>query len=164
LSVIDKPHTAASVPGALLNIDVPPVAVRTVASKLALPEPIVKMPGLTIGGKVKPPAKQIEMERYRLPQTTESITRERIDNTINMANPEDAIKYMPSIQVAQPLYRRYQRTGRGAHLGHIRQCAQPALSRWHSAVFLAWQQQYQRRLRARPGASGEAASRNREPV
>ena len=39
------------------------------------------------------------MERYRLPQTTESITRERIDNTINMANPEDAIKYMLSIQV-----------------------------------------------------------------
>ncbi len=34
-----------------------------------------------------------------MPQTTESITKEKIDNTINLANPEDAIKNLPSIQV-----------------------------------------------------------------
>lgn len=59
----------------------------------------VELPEMTVTEKVKPPRTQTEMERYRLPQTTESITRERIDNTINLANPEDAIKYMPSIQV-----------------------------------------------------------------
>ena len=95
--VINKP--IAVDPAALLNATVMPVAPRPAATQLALHEPVVKMPEMTIGGKVKPPAKQTEMERYRLPQTTESITRERIDNTINLATPEDAIKYMPSVQV-----------------------------------------------------------------
>jgi len=62
-------------------------------------DPAVELPEMTVTEKVKPPRTQTEKERYRLPQTTESITRERIDNTINLANPEDAIKYMPSIQV-----------------------------------------------------------------
>ena len=86
-------------PGALLNMNVMPAAAGPAATQLALHEPVVKMPEMTIGGKVKAPGRQTEMERYRLPQTTESITRERIDNTINLATPEDAIKYMPSIQV-----------------------------------------------------------------
>jgi iron complex outermembrane receptor protein len=62
LSDIDKPRTVAPVQGALLNIDAPPVAVRTAALKLTLHEPVAKMPELTIEGKVKPPAKQTEME------------------------------------------------------------------------------------------------------
>ena len=95
--VINRP--VAVDPGALLNMNVMPVAAGPAATQLALHEPVVKMPEMTIGGKVKPPRNQTEMERYRLPQTTESITRERIDNTINLATPEDAIKYMPSIQV-----------------------------------------------------------------
>src|SRR3954454_7019615 len=57
------------------------------------------MPEITVGGKVTPPAKQTDKERYRLPQTTESITKEKIDSTINLANPEDALKNLPSIQV-----------------------------------------------------------------
>jgi iron complex outermembrane receptor protein len=95
--VINRP--IAVDPRALLNINIMPVAAGPVATQLALHEPVVKMPEMTIGGKVKAPGKQTEMERYRLPQTTESITRERIDNTINLATPEDAIKYMPSVQV-----------------------------------------------------------------
>ncbi|HET7061366.1 MAG TPA: TonB-dependent receptor [Nitrosospira sp.] len=59
----------------------------------------VKMPEITVGGKVTPPAKQTDKERYRLPQTTETIMKEKIDATINLANPEDALKYLPSIQV-----------------------------------------------------------------
>ncbi|MCK9396615.1 MAG: TonB-dependent receptor [Methylobacter sp.] len=38
-------------------------------------------------------------ERYRLPATTESVTSEKIDSTVNAMNVEDAIKYLPSIQV-----------------------------------------------------------------
>lgn len=59
----------------------------------------VELPEMTVTEKVKPPRTQTEKERYRLPQTTESITRERMDNAINLMVTEDAIKYMPSIQV-----------------------------------------------------------------
>ncbi len=38
-------------------------------------------------------------DQYRLPTTTESVTSEKIDNTINAMTAEDVIKYMPSIQV-----------------------------------------------------------------
>ncbi|WP_025041746.1 TonB-dependent receptor [Nitrosospira briensis] len=62
-------------------------------------EPAVKLPEMTIGGKVKPISRQTEKERYRLPQTTESMTREKLDSTVNLMATEDAIKYMPSIQV-----------------------------------------------------------------
>lgn len=53
------------------------------------------MTDMTVTEKIKPTAK----ERYRLPTTTESVTREKIDNTVNAMNVEDVIKYLPSIQV-----------------------------------------------------------------
>lgn len=61
--------------------------------------PVVELPEMTIGGKMKPLKTQTEKERYKLPQTSETITRERMDNAINLMVTEDAIKYMPSIQV-----------------------------------------------------------------
>lgn len=81
------------------NRDALPALAATPTMKLAAHEPVIQMPEMTIGGKVKPMSKQTEKERYRLPQTTESITRDKIDSTINLANTEDAIKYLPSIQV-----------------------------------------------------------------
>jgi iron complex outermembrane recepter protein len=42
-----------------------------------------------------PPIKQ----RYQLPQESFSITAKQIDETINLKDPEDAIKYMPSLFV-----------------------------------------------------------------
>lgn len=53
------------------------------------------MTDMTVTEKVSPTAK----ERYRLPTTTESVNREKIDNTVNAMNVEDTIKYLPSIQV-----------------------------------------------------------------
>ncbi|MDO9268781.1 MAG: TonB-dependent receptor [Methylobacter sp.] len=53
------------------------------------------MADMTVTEKITPTAK----ERYKLPTTTESLTREKIDNTINAMNVEDTIKYLPSIQV-----------------------------------------------------------------
>ncbi|MBN9133961.1 MAG: TonB-dependent receptor [Nitrosospira multiformis] len=82
-----KPDTVAPAPGAPAK------------GKTSSDDPAVELPEMTVTEKVKPPRTQTEKERYRLPQTTESVTRERIDNTIHLANPEDAIKYMPSIQV-----------------------------------------------------------------
>jgi len=40
-------------------------------------------------------------EEYRLPTTTESVSSEIIDHTINAMTSEDTIKYLPSIQVRQ---------------------------------------------------------------
>ena len=100
LPVFQKPPGVPAPPDAFMLTDsahVPaPPAIKLAAH---VEEPEVKLPEMTIGGKVKPLSKQTEKERYRLPQTTESITREKIDSTINLANTEDAIKYMPSIQV-----------------------------------------------------------------
>ncbi|MFZ2405019.1 MAG: TonB-dependent receptor [Methylobacter sp.] len=53
------------------------------------------MSDMTVTEKIKPTAK----ETYKLPATTESVTREKIDNTINAMTAEDTIKYLPSIQV-----------------------------------------------------------------
>jgi iron complex outermembrane recepter protein len=36
-------------------------------------------------------------ERYQMPQTVESITAERIEQTINVVDTEDVVKYMPSL-------------------------------------------------------------------
>lgn len=38
-------------------------------------------------------------EKYQLPQTTESVTAEKLAETINVVNTEDALKYMPSVMV-----------------------------------------------------------------
>ena len=51
--VINRP--VAVDPGALLNMNVMPAAAGPAATQLALHEPVVKMPEMTIGGKVKPP-------------------------------------------------------------------------------------------------------------
>jgi iron complex outermembrane receptor protein len=82
-----------------VNTDAAPVPTGTSLIKLALHEPVIQLPEMTVGGKMKPMRTQTEKERYRLPQTSESITRERMDNAINLMVTEDAIKYMPSIQV-----------------------------------------------------------------
>ncbi|MFI3220951.1 MAG: TonB-dependent receptor [Methylococcales bacterium] len=61
-----------------------------------------EMPEMTVSDtkdKSTPLAKQSNKERYKLPATTESITSEKIDNTINAMSAEDVIKYMPGIQV-----------------------------------------------------------------
>ena len=38
-------------------------------------------------------------ERYQLPQTVESITAERLEQTINLVDSQDAVKYMPSLSL-----------------------------------------------------------------
>jgi iron complex outermembrane recepter protein len=39
------------------------------------------------------------LERYKIPNTSESITREKMADTVNVVDPEDAVKYMPSLSV-----------------------------------------------------------------
>ena len=49
---------------------------------------------------VTPPIKQ----RFQLPQTTASTTTERIERTVNIIDPEDAIKYFPSLLLRKRNY------------------------------------------------------------
>jgi len=68
---------------------------KTVVSKKASPTPPKQKSGNDGNRKITPTAQEI----YRLPTTTESVTSEKIDNTINAMTAEDTIKYLPSIQV-----------------------------------------------------------------
>ncbi len=71
---------------------------KTVVNKKATADTTkAQMPEMTVTEKIKPTVTAKEI--YRLPTTTESITSEKIDNTINAMTAEDVIKYMPSIQV-----------------------------------------------------------------
>lgn len=58
-----------------------------------------ELPEMTVTDTLTPIAAETAKERYKLPATTESITSEKLDNTINAMNAEDTIKYLPSIQV-----------------------------------------------------------------
>jgi len=98
-SVVLKPAGTPPALEVFVNKDAAPVPAGTSIIKLALHEPVIQLPEMTIGGKMKPLRTQTEKERYKLPQTSETITRERMDNAINLMVTEDAIKYMPSIQV-----------------------------------------------------------------
>ena len=93
---VNRPTVGTPAPATAIKPDAKPVP----AGKQAPADsPVVALPELTIPGKVTPLARQTDKERYRLPQTTESITREKIDTTVNMMQAEDAIKYLPSVQV-----------------------------------------------------------------
>jgi iron complex outermembrane receptor protein len=57
------------------------------------------LPEMTVTGQSEQSAKQTVVEKYKLPVTTESVTRDELDEKINVFNTEDAIKYEPSILV-----------------------------------------------------------------
>jgi iron complex outermembrane receptor protein len=70
------------------------------ASKTSTAVANKEMPAMTVTDtKETPLARQSNKERYRLPATSESISRTQIDSTINAMNTQDVIKYMPSITV-----------------------------------------------------------------
>lgn len=68
----------------------PRVVIRTVAAS-----PPAAESGRLNASSGSPPVKQ----RFQLPQESHSITAKQIDETINLKDPEDAVKYMPSLFV-----------------------------------------------------------------
>jgi len=68
-----------------------PQSLQNSANKL----PTVDIVGTSYDQETTPPLK----EKYELPQTSQSATRERIQETINIVDTEDAIKYFPSLFV-----------------------------------------------------------------
>jgi iron complex outermembrane recepter protein len=73
--------------------------VSTLAPATALAQSAVQIPEITVNAEPSagdvPPIKQ----KYQLPQTSASITAEKIEQTINVIDTEDAVKYMPSLFV-----------------------------------------------------------------
>jgi iron complex outermembrane receptor protein len=57
-----------------------------------------ELPEMTVTDSATPAA-ETSKERYKLPSTSESITHEKLENTINAMRSEDTVKYLPSIQV-----------------------------------------------------------------
>jgi iron complex outermembrane receptor protein len=57
------------------------------------------IPEIVINAQPSDPATPPVVEKYQLPQQSFSITATRIEETINLKDPEDAIKYMPSLFV-----------------------------------------------------------------
>jgi iron complex outermembrane receptor protein len=96
-------------------VDAPKVVVKRVARKPAVRSPLPRRPtevastareqnrpvvvvtsdGGTNASLATPPIKQ----RFALPQESFSIAAKQIDETINLKDPEDAVKYMPSLFV-----------------------------------------------------------------
>jgi iron complex outermembrane receptor protein len=62
-----------------------------VQPRLAMP--VVPAPGSNLAG-LSP-----DQQRYQLPQTAEGITARRIEQTVNIVDSEDAVKYLPSLSL-----------------------------------------------------------------
>ena len=79
------------------------VAARTAAKagaprrSSALPSPVVDTPERRHQRLAR--ARRAAVTRFQLPQQSFSITAKQIDETINLKDPEDAVKYMPSLFV-----------------------------------------------------------------
>jgi len=79
---------------------------------LALPlaaaraEPLTQLPAIDVNGTGGAPSAPIGadnpppvVQKYQLPQQVESVTADQIEQTINLKDPEDAIKYLPDLFV-----------------------------------------------------------------
>jgi iron complex outermembrane recepter protein len=79
------------------------VAARDLAPKPAAAPPqqrvIVATDAASDGGLKASYETPAATQRYQLPQQSYSITSKQIDETINLKDPEDAVKYMPSLFV-----------------------------------------------------------------
>jgi iron complex outermembrane receptor protein len=73
-----------------------------VANAFALPafaQAPVQIPEITINALPSDLTAPPVVHRYQLPQQSFSITSKRIEESINLKDPEDAVKYMPSLFV-----------------------------------------------------------------
>ena len=98
-------------------------------AKVALHD--VEMPEMTIGGKVKPSPKANRKGKVQAASDHGKHDREKMDVRSISWLREDAIKYMPSIQVRSRYIGDTNAPVGDAHLGHFRQRAQPDLCGWY---------------------------------
>ncbi|MEA2991662.1 MAG: iron complex outerrane recepter protein, partial [Alphaproteobacteria bacterium] len=70
----------------------------------AFSQSAVQIPEIVIEGAGGDAAAVPVKEKYQLPQTTASVTAEKIEQTTNTVDTEDAVKYMPSLFVRKRNY------------------------------------------------------------
>jgi iron complex outermembrane receptor protein len=71
------------------------------------PAPSTTLPAVTVTAPAttpQVPAVSDNIKRYALPQTVESVDRQQIDDTTNIVDTEDAVKYLPSIFIRKRNY------------------------------------------------------------
>lgn len=73
-------------------------------TRVAAPPPTAPAPATAAGSQGIYATPSPIKERYQLPQTTESVTAKRIEQTVNAVDTEDAIKYLPSLFVRKRNY------------------------------------------------------------
>ena len=77
-----------------------PALAQTAAEPINLPAVTVTAPAPS----PQVPPVSLSIDKFALPQTRESIDQKKIDDTVNIVDVEDAIKYMPSIFVRKRNY------------------------------------------------------------
>jgi len=74
-----------------------------VATCPALAQSSISVPEIVVNARppdaAAPPGDVPIQQRYQMPQTAESITAERIEQTVNVIDTEDAVKYLPSLSL-----------------------------------------------------------------
>ena len=119
--------------------------------------PDQQMPPVTVtapapGPQVPPVSPQID--RYAPPQTIESTDQRKIEDTTNIIDSGDAVKYLPSLLLRKRNYGDTQPTLGDPHLGHQFQRPHPRLCRRHPDLGADLQQQHQWRAALGPRLAG----------
>ncbi len=88
-----------------------PAAAPVVAPSTASGDTVALPPVAVTAAPAAPPANGVanvsissQVQRYALPNTRESVNAEQIQDTTNAVDPEDAVKYLPSIFVRKRDY------------------------------------------------------------
>lgn len=90
--------------GAMLLTILPGLTVAETAENAAADEKAnsksaTVLPEMTVTADSEKAATQTATEKYKLPAVMESVTKEKLEDTVNVMNTEDAIKYLPNILV-----------------------------------------------------------------
>jgi iron complex outermembrane receptor protein len=104
MKIRNLPKASRSMIGLLALASMPVMAASdteqaaTDEKKAAAKDAAAVLPEVSVSGQSEK-AEPTLVEKYKLPVTVESITKEKLDDKVNVFNTEDAIKYMPSILV-----------------------------------------------------------------
>ena len=80
----------------------PVISKKAVSPKTSKPAADQILPTVNVSGQNEPSEgyrPKTESEKFKLPNTTESVTAKDLEANVNMTTAEDAIKYLPSIMV-----------------------------------------------------------------
>jgi iron complex outermembrane receptor protein len=103
MKIRNLPKASRSMIGLLALASMPVMAVSDAEQtnndeKKATAKDATVLPEVSVSSQSEKAAPTL-VEKYKLPVTVESITKEKLDDKVNVFNTEDAVKYMPSILV-----------------------------------------------------------------